>query len=32
LCVMGTYPRYNGSGDVVKAESFTCVPDGTPDP
>jgi len=32
LCVMGTYPRYNGSGDVAKAESFTCVPDATPDP
>jgi len=25
LCVYPEYPRYNGSGDVSKATSFTCV-------
>lgn len=29
LCVQGTYPKYKGSGDVSKADSFSCVADGT---
>ncbi|NKI72736.1 tannase/feruloyl esterase family alpha/beta hydrolase [Collimonas pratensis] len=29
LCLVGTYPKYKGSGDVNKAENFTCAADGT---
>jgi hypothetical protein len=28
LCVIGTYPKYRGSGDPNRASSFTCQPDG----
>jgi feruloyl esterase len=26
MCLYGTYPRYNGTGDSTMASSFTCVP------
>jgi len=26
LCLYGTYPRYDGSGDVAQATSYTCTP------
>ncbi len=29
ICLSGSYPRYNGTGDVTKAENFRCVPEGT---
>ena len=30
VCEVGTYPRYNGKGDVNVAQNFHCTPDGRP--
>lgn len=29
ICLSGSYPRYNGSGDTSLAANFTCVAEGT---
>lgn len=29
ICLVGTYPKYNGAGDINLAESYKCVADGT---
>ncbi|AIO43936.1 prolyl oligopeptidase family protein [Burkholderia cepacia] len=29
ICQLGSYPKYNGTGDPSQAQNFTCVPDGS---